>query len=202
MSRASKKSRVSEQAWLILEETGKMPTARGVLDALGGGSLTDINAELNRWREALRDWIHHQRHRAELPDTVWQAFLAIWEHAEDSAGQMAKQSYAARTREAAERIERAAAQTQLAETALEEALAQQAHLTAQLHDKETQLEASVTLCGQYTREQEELRAQLLLEAHKTAECERRNTQLEQSLSTLRRTHREEIASQRGLAEAE
>lgn len=105
-------------------------------------------------------------------------------------------SYETLTREADERIGGAEVQTKLAETALEEALKQQAHLKAKLRNKEDQLAASVALCGKYTKERDEIRAQLLLEAHKAAECERMNTQLEQSLSTLRRTHSEEIASQR------
>lgn len=91
----TKAKQVGKAAWSYLEEKGTLPTARDLLNAMGGGSLRDINQGLRQWREELADWVHHHRHRPDLPDEVWSSMSQMWDQALTQARKALSQEYEA-----------------------------------------------------------------------------------------------------------
>lgn len=192
----TKKSQVKEAAWSLFEETGKLPTRQEIMELIGGGSARDVQAELNAWRSELADWVHHQRHRPELPDPVWSGIMSLWDTALEHATQAAQASLKEREAELEERERQAKSRVTeaLDELAAERKAREDAE--AELRRVSGDLIACEEKREQVAAELSEARQDLALAQQAAKESERESARLMRDMEKLRDEHRSEIKAQR------
>ncbi|WP_293650435.1 DNA-binding protein [Thiolapillus sp.] len=202
MTKRTKKSQVKTAAWRIFEETGQLPSRQSIMEEIGGGSARDVAAELAEWKEELADWVHHQRHRPDMPDTLYQAMITIWDKALEDANQVAQSALDKARAEVAEREQAAKASVTEARDAL--ALSQLANnkLTGEKEQLEHRLSECEIARDKCAHERNELSKEAALAKQRASECEKESTRLRNEIEAQRSSYRKELVVLRKTQETE